>query len=471
MSDLAFVSALEQAQLVRTGEVSSRELVDLYLRRIGEHDTELNSYVWVLEEQARTAADEKDELTASVDDPASLPPFHGVPISIKELNFLAGQPATLSTKAMAQFVAPFDDEAVARLKRAGFVPLGKTNAPELGTVPWTESELHGPARNPWNLDHTPGGSSGGAAAALAAGLCPVAQGSDGGGSIRIPASNCGLYGLKPTRDRVSNAPLFGDHAFGLLTNGTLTRTVADAAATLDVMAGYVPGDPGMLPPPERPFAQEVTRDPGRLRIGVMTASPVVTPDPRVVTAVEEAADLLSDLGHEVFDTSLDFPEDGARAFTRMWWALTASQPLPVESLEPFNRWMVEQGREMSAAEYLSAQFQLQMACRALQGRFHAEFDVALTPVLAEPPVKVGAFAHLDTSESWERLRGYASYTPIVNATGQPAASVPLHWDERTGLPIGVQIIGRFAEEATILRLSAQLEAARPWIDRRPEGFA
>jgi amidase len=471
MSDLAFASALEQAELVRRGEVSSRELVDLYLRRIEEHDEELNSYVLVLGEEARGVADAKDEATASAGDAAQLPPFHGVPISIKELNFLVGHPATLSTQAMKDFVAPFDDEVVARLKRAGFVVLGKTNAPELGTVPWTEPDLHGPARNPWDLEHTPGGSSGGAAAALAAGLCPVAQGSDGGGSIRIPASNCGLYGLKPTRDRISNAPLFGDHAFGLVTNGTITRTVADAAATLDVMSGYVPGDPGMLPPPERPFADEVARDPGRLRVAVMTSSPVATPDPRVVTAVEEAADTLSDLGHDVFDTALEFPESGVQAFTRLWWALAASNPIPSESLEPYNQWMVSKGREMSAPAYLRAQFQLQMACRGLQSRFHDEFDVAITPVLAEPPVRIGAFDDLDSTETWERLRSYASYTPIVNATGQPAASLPLHWDDDTGLPIGVQLIGRFADEATVLRVSAQLETARPWAGRRPGGFA
>ncbi len=469
MSDLAFASALEQAEAVRRREVSSRELVELYLARIDEHDDELNSYVHVLAERATELAAEKDEATASTD-PGSLPPFHGVPVSIKELNLLEGAPATMSTKAMERFVAPFDDEIVARLKRAGMVPLGKTNAPEFGTVPYTESQLHGPCRNPWDADRTPGGSSGGAAAALAAGLCPAAQGSDGGGSIRIPASNCGVYGLKPTRDRISRAPLFGDHAFGLVTDGMLTRTVADSAAFLDVASGYVPGDPGKLPRPERPFLDEVGRDPGRLRVGITTANPISEPEPEVVAAVEAAAELLAELGHEVTETDAAIPEETVEQFSRVWMAMIGSQPVPLDALEPYNRWMAERGREVSASQYLQAQFQLQLAVRGFAGRFHGEFDVLLTPVLAARPLRVGQFADLDPQRAWEEVQAYAPYAAMMNVSGQPAASVPLHWDEETGLPIGVQLVGRFAEEATLIRVSAQLEEARPWADRRPPGL-
>lgn len=470
MTDLAFSTALEQAELIRRGEVSSRELVQLYLDRIAAHDGEINSYVHVLADAARELAAEKDEQTAASGERTDLPPFHGVPVSIKELNLLEGAPATMSTRLMESFTAPVDEEIVARLKRAGMVPLGKTNAPEFGTVPWTESELHGPCRNPWNTDHTPGGSSGGAAAALAAGLCPASQGSDGGGSIRIPASNCGLYGLKPNRDRVSRAPLFGDHAFGLVTDGMLTRTVADSAAFLDLISGYVPGDPGMLPPPERAFLDEVGRDPGRLCIGVTTDSPVVTPQPQVVAAVESARDLLADLGHEVVEVQMHLTDDVVEAFSLIWTAMIASNPVPIDSLEPFNQWMARHGAEISAPQYLAAQFQLQLACRAMVGRFHHEYDVLLSPVLAQLPLRIGELDDVAGEARWERMKSYAAYAPLVNATGQPAASLPLHWDEETGLPVGVQIVGRFADEATILRLSAQLEDARPWADRRPPGF-
>ncbi|MGH3442463.1 MAG: amidase [Nitriliruptorales bacterium] len=462
--DLAFAAATEQARLVRESEVSSRELVELYLRRIDARNGDLNAYVHVFADQARELAAVKDDATAGGDE---LPPFHGVPIAIKELNFLDGFPATLATKSMAQFVAPFDDEVIARLKRAGVVPLGKTNAPELGTVPYTEPELFGASRNPWNLAHTPGGSSGGAAAALAAGLCPAAQGSDGGGSIRIPSSNCGLFGLKPTRDRVSNGPLFGDHAFGLVTNGVLTRTVADAAAFLDVVAGHSPGDPGLLPPPERPFQEEMKADPGRLRVGVATANPFREPAAEVLAAVDDARTLLEELGHDTFDVDVAVPEEVVAAFERLWWALIASQPLPPDTLEPLNRWMVEQGRGTSAADYLAAQFQLQLYTRTMAGRFHHEFDVLLTPVLSELPLRVGELDGLEPPAAWERIRAYACYTPIQNASGQPAASVPLHWDRATGLPVGIQLVGRFADEVTLLRLSARLEEARPWADRRP----
>lgn len=468
MSDLAFAPALEQARLVRDREVSSRELVELYLRRIEAHDHGLNSYVRVLADQARQLAAAKDQQTTRG---GSLPPFHGVPVSIKEMNLLAGSPATMGSRALADLIAPTDDEVVARLRRAGMVPLGKTNVPELGTVPYTEPVLFGAARNPWNRGHTPGGSSGGAAAALAAGLCPAAQGSDGGGSLRIPASNTGVVGLKPTRDRVSNAPLFGDIGFGFVAHGMLTRTVADGAAFLDVLAGYVPGDPGMLPPPARPFRDEVGRDPGRVRIGVFRQGPDGPYAPQVRDALDDVCTCLEQLGHEVVESDGTVPDHVTTAFEETWAALVASQPLQRDMFEPINQWLAEWGDRLTGGEVLANQFHLQLFCRGFQARFHDEFDQLVFPVVTRLPLRVGELSDLEPPETWAAVKDYVGVTPLINATGQPAVSLPLHRDAATGLPIGMQLVGRFADEASVLRLAGQLEAARPWHDDRPPGVA
>ncbi len=470
MSDLAFTSALEQARMIRDGEVSSRELVDLYLDRIDTYDDDLNSYTTVLHDEARRLAAEKDERTASAA-PDELPPFHGVPVSIKGLNFLAGQPATMGTRAMKDFRAPFDDEIVARLKRAGMVPLGLTNVPEFGSVAYTEPELFGPARNPWDHDRTPGGSSGGGAAALAAGLCPVSQGSDGAGSLRIPASNCGLFTIKPTRDRVSRAPLFGNFGFELSTGGTISRTVADTAALLDVLHGYVPGDPGMLPDPERPFADEVGRDPGQLRIGVLSTSPVGRYAEPVRAALDEARTVVAELDHEVVEVEVGVEDDVIDAFMDMWAAMMSAQPVPLDTIEPHNRWLVEErGKSISGGSYLMSEFRLNQYCRQLVGRFHTEFDVLAFPVVTELPLQVRELADAEPEAVWDRMTEYVGATAIVNATGQPSIGVPLYHDDDSGLPVGVQFVGRFAEESLLFRLAGQLEQARPWHDRCPPGY-
>lgn len=470
MSDLAFASALDQARMIREREVSSRELVDLYLERIDTYDGDLNSYIAVLHEEACRLADAKDEQTTSTPS-GDLPPFHGVPVSIKGLNFLRGQPATLGTRAMKDFRAPFDDHVVARLKAAGMVALGLTNVPEFGTVPYTESELHGPARNPWDPGRTPGGSSGGAAAALAAGLCPVSQGSDGGGSLRIPASNCGLFTIKPSRHRISRAPLFGSFGFDLTTAGTLSHTVADTAALLDVLHGYVPGDPSMLPQPQRPFLEEVDRDPGPLRVGILSASPVSRYAPPASAALHAARQIVTELGHETVEVEVGIEDDVIDAFMDIWAAMLSAQPVPVATIEPMNRWLVEhRSREISGGAYLMAEFRLGQYCRQLVNRFHSDFDVLAFPVLTELPLRVREMADVDPEEVWQRLTNYVGATPIVNATGQPAIAVPLHHDEESGLPVGVQFVGRLAEESLLFRLAGQLERARPWNDRRPSGF-
>jgi amidase len=456
---LAFASATEQAELIRRGEVGSEELVRLYLDRIERLDPQLNAYVTVAAEQALAEARSPRP-----------GPFSGVPLPVKDLAETAGIRTTLSTRGLAEHVPARDVHVVARLRAAGFVLLGKTNTPELGLTPLTHSALNGICRNPWDRSRTPGGSSGGAAVAVAAGLAPAAHGSDGGGSIRIPASCCGIYGLKPSRGRVSPAP-YGD-LFGLSTAGPLTRTVADAAAILDAIAGNELGDPYLCPPPARPFAAEVGADPGRLRIAWTTEPPLDTEvDAACAQAVEAAALLLAELGHDVVEATPAWGSDELLpAFTRLWQASPALHgPAVRAGLEPLGAALADAADATSSVDYLLAVAALQTAARRVVS-FWADHDLLLTPTLALPPVPVDW--HDDEPDPWAQFAKnarFTPFTPIVNVTGQPAASLPLHWSAE-GLPIGVQLIGRPADEATILRVSAQLEAARPWRDRRPEVF-
>lgn len=458
--DLAFVPATGQADLVRRGEVSPVELTQLYLERIERLDPELNAYVTVRGEEALADA------RAAASAPAA--PFRGVPIAIKDLDSTAGIRTTLSSRAFAEWVPEADNNTVARLRRAGFVILGKTNTPEFGTTAFTESELNGACRNPWDTSRTVGGSSGGAGAALAAGLCGIAQGSDGGGSIRIPASCCGVFGLKATRGRVSSAP-FGP-GIGLSTTGPLARTVADAAALLDVLAGYEPGDPWWAPPFERPLAEEVGADPGRLRIAVTTTPPVADAEVHAdcVAAVEDAATLLAAFGHEVEEATPDWSGGDLNAdFGVIWQVAPALYPIPDPSLlTPYNQGLLARAEATSSADYVRTLARLQLLARRVVA-FWEGYDLLLTPTLALPPVPLGW--HLEVDEPWEQLLlagRFTPFTPIVNLTGQPAVSLPLSWSGE-GLPIGVQLVGRPADEATLVRVSAQLEAARPWHDRRP----
>ena len=354
------------------------------------------------------------------------------------------------------------------MREAGFVILGKTNTPEFGTVAFTESELNGDTRNPWDPTRTPGGSSGGAAAALAAGLVPLAHGTDGGGSIRIPASCCGVFGLKPSRGRVSTAPF--PSLEGLSTSGPISRSVADAAALLDVLSGYEPGDPWWAPPPEKPFADEPGARPGRLRIAVTADPPIEAPVHADCTAaLDDAASLLTSLGHEVFEATPP-PWTGAGlldAFIAVWQVGPALYPVDPELLTPLNRGLAESARQSSAADYVQAAFHLQTEARRIVA-FWQQADVVLTPTLALPPVPIG-WQHEGVDGAIEQLTRNTLFTPftaIANLTGLPAMSLPLHWSHE-GLPIGVQAIGPPAGEALLLRLAAQLEEARPWVARRP----
>lgn len=393
-----------------------------------------------------------------------------MPLPIKDLSETAGIRTTLSTRAFASYVPDRDVSAVARLRAAGFVVIGKTNTPELGLIPLTSSELNGTCRNPWDLSRTPGGSSGGAAAAVAAGLAPAAHGSDGGGSIRIPASCCGLYGLKPTRGRISSAP-YGD-LYGLSTAGPIARTVADAAAMLDAMAGNEPGDPYVCAPPPRPFLAEAGADPGRLRIAFTDEPPVETEvDPACALAVREAAALLESLGHEVEKTAPPWRSDElGPLFTRIWQTMPALYGAEaLAQMEPLARALAEAATSVSSVDYLLGLAQVQAYARQVVS-FWRDVDLVLTPTLALPPVAVDWNADVqDPLARFEANSRFTPFTPVVNVTGQPAASVPFAWTG-DGLPVGVQLIGRHGDEATILRVSAQLEAARPWRGRRPGLF-
>ena len=453
MEDVAFLSAGEQARLIAGGELSSVELLETYLRRIELLDGPLRSFVTVRAEEALAEAREPR--------PGLL---GGVPIPIKDLTATAGTRTTFSCRAFADNVPDYDAVVVQKLKAAGAIVIGKTNTPEFGTIPVTESELNGACRNPWDLERTPGGSSGGAAAAVAAGLAPAAQGTDGGGSVRIPASCCGLVGLKPSRGRISPAPLVSYE--GLSTSGPLARTVRDIALLMDVMGGSEPGDRYTLPLPDRAFTEEVEEPPGRLRIAVTATSPAESPvDPACREALEDAAGLLASLGHDVEDATPPWRDpELPSAFGHVWRPLPTIYGVQDESLlTPLNRELIARARETPAPVFVAASQRLQLAARKVL-QFWADYDVVVTPTLALKPVPIGWI--LEDEEARNALGlPLTPFTSIVNVTGQPAISVPLSWDG--DLPIGIHLIGPPEGDGLLLRLAAQLEEARPWAGRRP----
>jgi amidase len=458
--ELAFTSARRQAELIRAGEASSTQLVELYLERITRLDPGLNAYVTVRGEEALAEA-------RAVDSTSGDAPFRGVPLAVKDLAATAGIRTTYSSHAFAAYVPDFDTAVVRRLRDAGFVILGKTNTPEFGTIAFTESDLNGATGNPWSIGLTPGGSSGGAAAALAAGLTPIAHGSDGGGSIRIPASCCGVFGFKPSRGRVSSAPF--PSLEGLSTAGVLSRTVEDAAAFLDVLSGYEPGDPWWAPPPERPFVDLAARPPGRLRIALTTAPPVDTPvSPECVEAAVTAGHLLAELGHDVVERTPPWREtDLVHTFIEIWQVGPALYPVSdLSLLTALNRELVESARTSAAADYARAVARLHAVARRTVA-FWQDVDVVVTPTLALPPVPIGWQDRVEGGiEQLLRNTAFTPFTAIANLTGLPAMSVPLHWSG-DGVPVGVQAVGPPAGDALLLQLAAQLEEARPWADRRP----
>ena len=465
-TDIEFLPALEQARLIRQRDLSPVELVDLYLDRIVRLDGELNTFVTLVADEARLAAVAAEKAVA---DGEQLAPFHGVPIGIKDLAEVQGIRTTFSCGPLSEYVPEFDNAAVRRIREAGFILLGKTNAPEFGTVPQTESRLNGICRNPWDMNFTPGGSSGGAAAALAAGLMPVAHASDGGGSIRIPASCCGLFGLKPARGRVSNGPRFGEILAGFATEGAIGRSVADAAALLDVMSGYEVGDPYWAPPPERPFADEVGIDPGALKVGFTLVGGNDTPvEDEVADSIRDTASLLESLGHKVeeFEPTWNEPELTLNFITIWQSGCCYYAGLDPQALEPLNRVLAEQAAQTTMETYVQARIQVEAYSRRVVALWN-DYDVILTPTIPMTPRPIGwIFEEEDPWMQLVRAGMIVPFTVTANITGQPAVSVPLHWSS-SGLPIGSHLQGRPADETTLIRLSAQLEAARPWADKRP----
>ncbi len=470
MTQLHDLTALEQAAAVRTRQVSPTELVEHALARIDALDAGLGAFITVTPERARAAAARAEEL---IRDGREQPPLLGVPTAIKDLNNTAGVRTTFGSRVMADFVPTLDDHVVTALAAAGTISVGKSSTPEFGFPCYTDNDLVGPARCPWDPTRLAGGSSGGAAVAVAAGMLPFAQGSDGGGSIRIPASINGIFGIKPSRGRVSNAPLGGD-VTGLGTCGPLARTVRDAAAMLDAMAGPVLGDPAWAPPlpPGESFLAAAERAPGRLRIGRYLESPMpgIELDPEVVAAFDDAAKLLESLGHDVEDVPPGLlGPDVLASFERVWALSGTTLPVPPEragELRPLTRELRGRGLAMSA----QAAMESLMALRLFSRRFLqaiAGFDVLLAPVCTMTPRPLDWFeTDGDGAEDFERQKRYAAFTALFNVTGQPAVSVPLYWTP-DGLPIGSMLVGRPADEVTLLALSAQLEAARPWADVHP----
>jgi amidase len=470
VSDLLFRSAGELAGLVRSGELSARELVAASLRRIDECQATLNAFTHVAHESALAAAERID--------PGDPRPFAGVPIAIKDNRPVTGMPLTMCSDLFGDFIARHDTFCVRRLRAAGFVIVGKTALPEMGILPTTESRRFGPTRNPWAPDRTPGGSSGGSGAAVAAGMVPIGHANDGGGSTRIPAACCGLVGLKAARGRVSVGPDSGQSF--LVGDGVLTRTVADTAALLDVLAGYEPGDANWAPPPPAPFAELAARPSARLRIALALNSPLegAILDPVCETAARDAAALLESLGHRVEEvvapwSGLDLLPDFTRAFgpsvsmtTLVGGRLAGREPTE-EDVEPLTWALWERARAQDTLSLLAAQNRLESVARSLVA-FLTPYDALLTPALAQRPLPIGE-VHGRGPDPWDhyqRSGAFTPYTAIVNVTGQPAISLPLFHGE-DGLPTGVQLIGPPAREDILLQLSAELEQACPWAGRRP----
>jgi amidase len=473
--DLAFLDATAQADLVRSGQVTPAELVDAAIERVEKLNGELNAVVTRLYEQARAAAS------------GPLPDgrLRGVPFLLKDLGALsAGDPYAGGVKAAraAGHVADHDSVLTQRFRAAGLVVLGRTNCSELGLLPTTEAEAYGPARNPWGTGHSTGGSSGGSAAAVASGMVPVAHASDGGGSIRIPASECGLVGLKPSRGRVPLWPDLAEAWGGMVAQLVVSRSVRDTATLLDVAAGPCPGDLHTPPPPARPWAEEVGADPGSLRVGLLTAVPdgTVPTDPACAAAAEGAARLLESLGHAVEPawppalvepqlTRWFLPCYGTwTALELDWWSRQLGRPLGPGDVEACTWAVAEMGRQVSATQYLEGLYALHRYSAGVQEWWADGWDLLLTPTISEPPPALGQYAATPDEPLWPVTRAIleVAYTIPFNLTGQPAISLPLHQTE-DGLPVGVQLVAAYGREDLLLRVAAQLEQASPWADRHP----
>jgi amidase len=470
MREYESYDALGLAELVRSGEVKPGELLDAALARVSIRNPPLNAVNMLCESRARRAID------------AGLPagPFTGVPFLLKDLHAqLAGERLTYGSRLFADFVSDTDSEIVARYQRAGLVIFGRTASPELGLTAATESSLWGDTRNPWSLSRTPGGSSGGASAAVAAGILPAAHASDGGGSIRIPASCTGLFGMKPTRARVPMGPHAGEGWGGMSTAHAVTRSVRDSAALLDAVQGPDLGAPYCAPAPARPYLEEVKRAPGALRIALQTETfNGAATDPECAAAARDAAKLCESLGHRVEEATLAVDRASFARATQVLIganvqatcedaAAAQGKALGPELVENVTLALIAGGRAATAADYARAVRTIHALSRAVE-RFFARFDVLLTPTMALQPARIGelALSNAPGPAYGEKLSRCVGYTSLFNASGNPAMSVPLG-TASDGMPLGVQFAARFGDEATLFRLAAQLESARPWAQRRP----
>ena len=490
MDNFSSHDALSLAELVRTRQVSARELVDASIENIEALNPELNAVVHKMYDRARKEAESPVE-----------GPFTGVPFMLKDLlSWFGGEPTASGSRYYKGWIAPHDTEIVKRYRRSGVIVVGKTNTPEFGLTPFTEPELFGPTVNPWDTTRTTGGSSGGSAAAVASGMVPWAGGGDGGGSIRIPASCCGIFGLKPTRARTPAGPVTGEHWQGAAIEHCLTRSVRDSAAMLDAISGRDVGAPYWAPEPERPFLEEVGRDPGKLRIA-FTSKPLLGDHVHddCKAALQDAVTLLASLGHELVESE---PPVDADQFNRAFLIMVcgevragimegaklvgrAATPSDVES----TTWALSLlGAAMSAGDFVEAEHYLRSSARRM-GEFCQNYDLLLTPTMSVPPFLTGSLQpapHERTmmkilgrlragnvlrligalEKSAEEVFDAIPYTPLFNVSGQPAMSVPLYWNAQN-LPIGVHFVGRYGDEATLFRIAAQLEQTRPWMNRRP----
>ena len=471
------LTALQQAQAVRSGELSPTELVEHALRRVKELDPVLGAFVTLSVDRAREQAAEAEAQLAQVSDPTGLSPLLGVPTAIKDLAVTAGVPTSFGAVAYAGFVPEIDDDSVRLLRAAGTISIGKTATPEFGLPPYTEPAGRPPTVTPWDTGRLAGGSSGGAGAAVAGGLVSIAHGTDGGGSIRIPAAACGLVGLKTSRGLVSRGPL-GSDPLGMSVSGPLARTVTDAAAMLDALAVPVPGEPYPAPAPPTTdgyLSRAERAQPGRLRVG-RYARPVLTDvavEPECMAGYERASELLEELGHEVVEFDVGVGQEFVSVFETVWAVLAHSHPVWTDAeplLTPLTRWWRARGAAVSGPELLAAMQNATRLARQVAAR-HAEVDVVLTPTLSQLPRPVGWFTDGgDPAEDYERQKRFTPFTALYNITGHPALSLPLHWTDGVDgpvLPVGVQLVGPRGGDALLLELGAQLEAAAPWCDRRP----
>jgi amidase len=460
--------AIGLAGLVRKGEVSALELLDEAIARLGTVEPQLNAAPIRHDDFAR------GQIARGLPDG----PFRGVPFLLKDITLLAGTRTTQGSRAYKDFVADHSSTLVERFLKCGLTIFGKTASPEFGLTFTTEPLLHGPTRNPWNLVHSTGGSSGGAAAIVAARVLPIVHATDGGGSIRVPASCCGVFGLKPTRGRTPAGPDRMEGWAGLSAAHALSISVRDSAALLDAVNGPEPGSPHWPSPPERPYSEEVGRDPGRLRIAFsdrhLDGSAI---DPEIAAATREIAALLEGLGHDVEEKAPRLTVDAGAAIRAIASANTAhtlnlraaelGRPLTLDDLEYVTFAMFEIGAKMSAPDYVAATVAVPQVGRQL-AEFFSDVDVLLTPTLCLPPLRLGQLDMMSRDlEAYGRLIGrYAPWTSLFNMSGQPSMSVPLAWS-KDGLPLGMMFSARFGDEATLFRLAGQLEQARPWRGRRP----